>query len=145
MINILVNRYIIINFIVRFMIVFVVKIILCVLCELCEWIKCIVVEKVVDDVMFLVLSFGLFWKLVVFGCDGGVEGLFCLFDEVIDLELMFLDVCEMLRFLFNEFGFMLVLGGWMFIIVIRELFFFLVLLDGDIFVLFFEVEEELFI
>lgn len=68
------------------MIVFVVKIILCVLCELCEWIKCIVVEKVVDDVMILVLSFGLFWKLVVFGCDGGVEGLFCLFDEVIDLE-----------------------------------------------------------
>lgn len=43
-------------------------------------------EKVVDDVMFLVLSFGLFWKLVVFGCDGGVEGLFCFFDEVIDLE-----------------------------------------------------------
>lgn len=127
------------------MIVFVVKIILCVLCELCEWMKWIVVEKVVDDVMFLILGFGLFWKWVVFGCDGGVEELFCLFNEVIDLELMFLDICEMLRFLFNEFGFMLVFEGWMFIIVIRELFFFLVLLDGDIFVIFFEVEVELFI
>lgn len=61
--------------------------------------------------MFLVLSSGSPRKSVVFGCDGGVEGSFCLFDEVTDSELMFLDAREMLRFPYNEFGLTLALGG----------------------------------